>query len=44
VECLAAFDSVSSAGAAVPEDLGNRLVEAGVPLISLFGATGTSSA
>lgn len=40
---LAAFDAVSFAGAAVPDDLGDRLVAAGVKLISIYGTTETGS-
>jgi hypothetical protein len=40
VETLAAFQAVSFAGAAVPDDLGDRLVAAGVNLMSQYGTTG----
>jgi hypothetical protein len=40
MDCLASFEAVSFAGAAVPDDLGDRLVKAGVPLISFYGTTG----
>jgi long-subunit acyl-CoA synthetase (AMP-forming) len=43
VEALASFEAVSFAGAAVPDDLGDRLVAAGVNLLSQYGTTGTSS-
>lgn len=39
-KCLADFEAVSFAGAAVPDDLGDRLVKAGVNLISVYGTTG----
>ena len=42
VETLASFEAVSFAGAAVPDDLGDRLVNAGVNLFSQYGTTGTS--
>lgn len=42
VETLAAFEAVSFAGAAVPDDLGDRLVAAGVNLLSQYGTTGMS--
>ncbi|KAJ7065190.1 L-aminoadipate-semialdehyde dehydrogenase [Mycena amicta] len=38
---LTSFDIVGYAGAAVPEDLGNRLVAAGVSLLSIYGTTET---
>ncbi|KAJ7089700.1 L-aminoadipate-semialdehyde dehydrogenase [Mycena belliarum] len=38
---LASFDIVSYAGAALPDDLGNRLVAAGVNLLSIYGTTET---
>ena len=38
--CLAGFEAVSFAGAAVPDDLGDRLVQAGVNLFSVYGTTG----
>lgn len=40
--CLAGFEAVSFAGAAVPDDLGDRLVGAGVNLFSVYGTTGES--
>ncbi|KAL7418303.1 hypothetical protein Q5752_006759 [Cryptotrichosporon argae] len=40
---LAGFEAVSFAGAAVPDDLGDRLVAAGVPLISFYGTTETGA-
>lgn len=40
VQTLANFEAVSFAGAAVPDDLGDRLVKAGVNLISFYGTTG----
>lgn len=40
IQTLANFEAVSFAGAAVPDDLGDRLVEAGVNLISFYGTTG----
>lgn len=40
VEALASFEAVSFAGAAVPDDLGDRLVAAGVNLLSQYGTTG----
>ena len=42
VETLASFEAVSFAGAAVPDDLGDRLVAAGVNLMSQYGTTGES--
>ena len=42
VETLASFEAVSFAGAAVPDDLGDRLVAAGVNLMSQYGTTGGS--
>jgi hypothetical protein len=42
VETLASFEAVSFAGAAVPDDLGDRLVNAGVNLFSQYGTTGES--
>ncbi|KAJ7281917.1 L-aminoadipate-semialdehyde dehydrogenase [Mycena rebaudengoi] len=41
VTALASFDLVGYAGAAVPDDLGDRLVAAGVNLISIYGTTET---
>lgn len=43
VETLAGFDAVSFAGAAVPDDLGDRLVAAGVNLFSQYGTTETGA-
>ncbi|KAK8847380.1 hypothetical protein IAR55_005238 [Kwoniella newhampshirensis] len=43
VETLAKFEAVSFAGAAVPDDLGDRLVQAGVNLISFYGTTETGA-
>ncbi|OCF58832.1 L-aminoadipate-semialdehyde dehydrogenase [Kwoniella mangroviensis CBS 10435] len=43
VETLASFEAVSFAGAAVPDDLGDRLVQAGVNLISFYGTTETGA-
>ncbi|KAL1412125.1 hypothetical protein Q8F55_003125 [Vanrija albida] len=40
---LASMETVSYAGAAVPDDLGDRLVAAGVPLMSVFGTTETGA-
>lgn len=42
IEALASFDAVSFAGAAVPDDLGDRLVARGVNLFSQYGTTGES--
>ncbi|KAJ7918788.1 L-aminoadipate-semialdehyde dehydrogenase [Mycena leptocephala] len=41
VAALASFDLVGFAGAAVPDDLGTRLVAAGVNLFSIYGTTET---
>ncbi|KAJ7626417.1 L-aminoadipate-semialdehyde dehydrogenase [Mycena polygramma] len=41
VAALASFDLVGYAGAAVPDDLGTRLVAAGVNLFSIYGTTET---
>ncbi|KAJ7257959.1 L-aminoadipate-semialdehyde dehydrogenase [Mycena haematopus] len=41
VAALASFDLVGYAGAAVPDDLGTRLVAAGVNLLSIYGTTET---
>ncbi|KAJ7355604.1 L-aminoadipate-semialdehyde dehydrogenase [Mycena albidolilacea] len=41
VTALASFDLVGYAGAAVPDDLGTRLVAAGVNLFSIYGTTET---
>ncbi|KIR43110.1 L-aminoadipate-semialdehyde dehydrogenase [Cryptococcus deuterogattii 99/473] len=43
IQTLANFEAVSFAGAAVPDDLGDRLVEAGVNLISFYGTTETGA-
>ncbi|WVF69836.1 hypothetical protein IAT40_004615 [Kwoniella sp. CBS 6097] len=43
VQTLADFEAVSFAGAAVPDDLGDRLVQAGVNLISFYGTTETGA-
>lgn len=43
VQTLANFEAVSFAGAAVPDDLGDRLVKAGVNLISFYGTTETGA-
>ncbi|KAH7098977.1 L-aminoadipate-semialdehyde dehydrogenase [Auriculariales sp. MPI-PUGE-AT-0066] len=40
---LASFDVVSYAGAALPDDLGDRLTAAGVKLLSIYGTTETGS-
>lgn len=40
---LASMEAVSFAGAAVPDDLGDRLVAAGVPLYSQYGTTETGA-
>ncbi|ESK87402.1 l-aminoadipate-semialdehyde dehydrogenase [Moniliophthora roreri MCA 2997] len=40
---LASFDVVSFAGAPLPEDLGDRLTDAGVNLLSIYGITETGS-
>ncbi|KAJ6485861.1 L-aminoadipate-semialdehyde dehydrogenase [Mycena sanguinolenta] len=41
IAALASFDLVGFAGAAVPDDLGTRLVAAGVNLFSIYGTTET---
>ncbi|KAK7031412.1 L-aminoadipate-semialdehyde dehydrogenase [Favolaschia claudopus] len=41
VKALASFDFVGYAGAAVPDDLGTRLVAEGVNLLSIYGTTET---
>ncbi|KAJ6624936.1 L-aminoadipate-semialdehyde dehydrogenase [Mycena sp. CBHHK59/15] len=41
VAALASFDIVGYAGAALPDDLGTRLVAAGVNLLSIYGTTET---
>ncbi|BEI91212.1 uncharacterized protein CcaverHIS019_0400320 [Cutaneotrichosporon cavernicola] len=43
VASLARMEAVSFAGAAVPDDLGDRLVAAGVPLFSQYGTTETGA-
>lgn len=43
VESLAKMEAVSFAGAAVPDDLGDRLVAAGVRLFSQYGTTETGA-
>ncbi|KAK7690571.1 hypothetical protein QCA50_005669 [Cerrena zonata] len=43
VNALASFDVVGYAGAPLPDDLGNRLVAAGVNLLSIYGTTETGS-
>ncbi|TFK46758.1 L-aminoadipate-semialdehyde dehydrogenase [Heliocybe sulcata] len=43
VNKLAAFDTVSYAGAALPDDLGDRLTASGVNLLSIYGLTETGS-
>lgn len=43
VASMLKMEAVSFAGAALPDDLGDRLVAAGVPLISQYGATETGS-
>lgn len=43
VASLAKMEAVSFAGAAVPDDLGDRLVAAGVPLFSQYGTTETGA-
>ncbi|KAK0493925.1 L-aminoadipate-semialdehyde dehydrogenase [Armillaria luteobubalina] len=43
VNALASFDIVAYAGAPLPDDLGDRLVEAGVNLLSIYGTTETGS-
>lgn len=43
VQSLAKMEVVSFAGAAVPDDLGDRLVAAGVPLFSQYGTTETGA-
>ena len=40
IAALAEFEAVSFAGAAVPDDLGDRLAQAGVNFISFYGTTG----
>lgn len=43
VASLASMEAVSFAGAAVPDELGDRLVAAGVPLYSQYGTTETGA-
>lgn len=43
VASLASMEAVSFAGAAVPDELGDRLVSAGVPLYSQYGTTETGA-
>ncbi|KAF5367566.1 hypothetical protein D9758_003797 [Tetrapyrgos nigripes] len=43
VKMLATFDVVSYAGAPLPDDLGDRLVAAGVNILSIYGTTETGS-
>lgn len=43
VKSLASMEAVSFAGAALPDELGDRLVEAGVPLYSQYGTTETGA-
>ncbi|KAG7444789.1 L-aminoadipate-semialdehyde dehydrogenase [Guyanagaster necrorhizus] len=43
VNALASFDIVGYAGAPLPDDLGDRLVQAGVNLLSIYGTTETGS-
>ncbi|PCH34315.1 L-aminoadipate-semialdehyde dehydrogenase [Wolfiporia cocos MD-104 SS10] len=43
VQALAAFESVTFAGAAVPDDLGDRLTAAGVNINAIYGTTETGS-
>ncbi|KAF9052348.1 L-aminoadipate-semialdehyde dehydrogenase [Hymenopellis radicata] len=43
VNALASFDTVSYAGAPLPDDLGDRLVKSGVNLLSIYGTTETGS-
>jgi long-subunit acyl-CoA synthetase (AMP-forming) len=42
-QSLADMEAVSFAGAALPDDLGTRLVSAGVPLFSQYGTTETGA-
>ncbi|SJK99598.1 related to LYS2  len=43
VNALASFDIVGYAGAPLPDDLGDRLIQAGVNLLSIYGTTETGS-
>ncbi|KAK0193418.1 L-aminoadipate-semialdehyde dehydrogenase [Armillaria mellea] len=43
VDALASFDIVGYAGAPLPDDLGDRLILAGVNLLSIYGTTETGS-
>ncbi|KIK50782.1 hypothetical protein GYMLUDRAFT_51012 [Collybiopsis luxurians FD-317 M1] len=43
VKMLSSFDVVSYAGAPLPDDLGTRLTEAGVNIISIYGTTETGT-
>ncbi|SJK99612.1 related to LYS2  len=43
VNALASFDIVGYAGAPLPDDLGDRLVQAGVNLLSIYATTETGS-
>ncbi|KAF9458834.1 L-aminoadipate-semialdehyde dehydrogenase [Collybia nuda] len=43
INALASFDVVGFAGAPLPDDLGDRLVAAGVNLLSIYGATEAGS-
>ncbi|KAL1669339.1 hypothetical protein GGF50DRAFT_123191 [Schizophyllum commune] len=43
IDALASFDVVSYAGAALPDDLGDRLTKANVNLLSIYGTTETGS-
>ncbi|KAK4688566.1 hypothetical protein P7C73_g1542, partial [Tremellales sp. Uapishka_1] len=43
LDILSTFVAVSFAGAAVPDDLGDRLVSRGVPLFSIYGTTETGT-
>jgi acyl-CoA synthetase (AMP-forming)/AMP-acid ligase II len=40
---LARFDTVTFAGSAMPEQLGQKLVEAGVPLVGVYGCSETGA-
>lgn len=43
IDALAQFDVIGYAGAALPDDLGDRLTAAGVKLLSIYGTTETGS-
>ncbi|KAK0470220.1 L-aminoadipate-semialdehyde dehydrogenase [Desarmillaria tabescens] len=43
VNALASFDVVGYAGAPLPDDLGDRLIQAGVNLLSIYGTTETGA-